>query len=435
MEIESPPARRTPKKVLIVGSTRHQHVQSVDWHELHSVNIVDFEAIVVNVRSLSSDVLKRLKQDYFDKVRVALTRFLISQGRLIVLSDTSVSTKVSAQLQQSNYEWCPIVVDTQSERGDTVEIKNDKFAKLLANLTSWDFYFFVPQGCLRRELTNICGDTYNFSYDVAESPIAVNRYGKALACTWTISVRHKQSTDKLMTLGPIDLLPPIRSLDSRAAINLILEDLLKLPQSSLPPTWIDDVVVPGSMELQNKIEQWKSNIASANAEIAAIHSQLEKIEAVKTLLYGSGVELELIFSKCLEKLGAKITTAKYSQEEFVVNYKGNVCLVECKGVGKSIALAHVRQLMDYMDKFQETEGKKGKGILLGASWRDIPILERTPERCLVFPANVIERAEALQIALVDSVAFFHAYCGFLSGVTSADSILEKIVKTNGVVAF
>jgi hypothetical protein len=121
--------------------------------------------------------------------------------------------------------------------------------------------------------------------------------------------------------------------------------------------------------------------------------------------------------------------------QFVLEYKGETYLIECKGVGKSIARSHVVQLLGYLTKFEETEGKSGKGILFGNAWKDLPPDQRQQKDTVIFPPNVIESATSNNIALLSSVEFFAGFCQFLAGMVSGEDILDKIVQTVGVVKF
>ncbi|MEQ1704633.1 MAG: hypothetical protein ABL867_01510, partial [Rickettsiales bacterium] len=173
-------------------------------------------------------------------------------------------------------------------------------------------------------------------------------------------------------------------------------------------------------------------IQAIEVEISGHKIEKAGLEIFKKLLYASGSELEQIFALCIEKLGAKILPAKYSDEEFVIEYKSAEYLVECKGIGKSIARAHVVQLLGYIAKYEENEGRAGKGILLGNAWRDTPPADRVHP---AFPDNVIASAISNDIALVSSVDFFQAFCSFLQGDKTGEEILDTIVGAVGVVEF
>jgi hypothetical protein len=110
-------------------------------------------------------------------------------------------------------------------------------------------------------------------------------------------------------------------------------------------------------------------------------------------------------------------------------------LIECKGVGKSIARSHVVQLLGYLAKFEENEGRSGKGILLGNAWKDLPIDQRGQTDNVMFPDNVITSATSNSIALVSSVDFFHVFCRFLAGEVTGNVILDRITSAVGVVSF
>ena len=161
--------------------------------------------------------------------------------------------------------------------------------------------------------------------------------------------------------------------------------------------------------------------------------EIKNLEIFKKLIYASGQELEDIFEACLKKLGGIIGDARYSDEEFVLHYEGESYLVECKGVGKSISRSHVLQLLGYLTKFEETEGRSGKGILFGNAWRDIPPTQRGETATVIFPDNVIGMAVSNNIALLASTEFFQAFCDFLAGEITGKVILDRITNAVGVV--
>jgi hypothetical protein len=134
-------------------------------------------------------------------------------------------------------------------------------------------------------------------------------------------------------------------------------------------------------------------------------------------------------------LGGSVEPAKYSQEEFILMYGSGTCLVECKGVGKSIALTHLRQLTDYLLRYEEEEKKAGKGILFGNAWNELAPGDRGKVDTPIFPDNVVRRAQQLDIALVSSDKFFAIFEKYLAGKVSADAILRRITESVGVVEF
>lgn len=252
---------------------------------------------------------------------------------------------------------------------------------------------------MKAEILDIFGRPEIVNYRVNFVSLAENRYSKVLAGVFQLKM-SSYSGESVLESGYLTLLPLIETLEEREAVNLVLEDLLSLPQITLPPEWAENVPMPLVPEITSAINAKRAAISALESEIVEAKRKKRELEEFKKLLYASGGELEEIFAACLERCGGTIEPAKYSQEEFLLNYQGNAYLVECKGVTKSVTLTHVRQLLDYLIKFEEEEGRSGKGILLGNAWRDLPLIDREREGRVVFPGNAISRTEANGIALV-----------------------------------
>lgn len=428
----------TPK-TLVIGSLGHQHVKCVDWKDISTVNIVDFDLVIVNTRPLALEFLQNCDVKFFDDVRSKLSRLLLSSGSIIVLGDRFHYHRFSEWTSHSNYSWSPVKIWTANESGDTVVIETTEFSKYTEKIKSWSFLYEFPSGTddLTDELQRVCGkhsSQYEYHFDV--NRLVGNRYGKILA--GTIILRTTFKIDKYsdrkarLTLGPLSFFPLVDGMDPRQAVNIFLEEALSLPQETLPPQWVDNIPMPFIAGIQKQIDEKKGSIGIIETEISNHLLEKSNLEKYKLLLYGSGFDLEQIFSQCIEKLGAKVIPAKYSDEEFIIEYRSEEYLVECKGIGKSVARSHVVQLLGYIAKYEEETGKTGKGILFGNAWKEIPVAERDQP---FFPDNVIASAKSNDIALVSSVSFFHVFCKFLAGEIAGEKILDAIVNSSGVVEF
>ena len=118
-----------------------------------------------------------------------------------------------------------------------------------------------------------------------------------------------------------------------------------------------------------------------------------------------------------------------------MEYEGVEYLMEVKGIGKSVSLTHLRQLNDYVLKYQEDTGKACKGILFGNAWRTHPPEERNTSEKPEFPANVISRSQQWGVALVSSTRFFNAFREFMEDPSVGPAILSRVLSTSGEVLF
>ncbi len=435
------------KKTLVIGSTGHSGVTCVAWTDVESVNVVDFDQVVLNCRPLTTEVLNDLSWDFFDKVRKQFVRLLDSRGRIIAIGMATQYPKdrsSSVRAPHNTYSWSPIVIATATESGDTVTTVARDFGSYLAKLHRWEYWYGLPRdGALSRELFEFYGGAADKNFRVNTQPIATNRYGRPLAVSYTPiiaypvrrgSLMDAEGTEQTHALGSIVLLPDLPERDSREAVNLVLEEV-GFPQTALPPEWVEDLVVPGMPEIDEQIGDKAREIDRLSTEIAQLNVQRGNLEHYRKLLYESGPTLEKIFSDCLAMMGGRVTPAKYSNEEFVLNFDGRRSLVECKGVSKSASLAHVRQLTDYVLVYEEDEGTSGKGVLFVNAWRNLRPVERGTTETPIFPTNVVERATQLGIALVSSVDFFEVLCRFLQGKIDGATVLRTIASTDGIVKF
>jgi hypothetical protein len=423
-----------PPRTLVIGSTGHQHVTCARWTELADINVVDFDVVVVDPRDLDAAVSKTLKPSaaaFFKKLRTSFFRLLVSDGEIIVIGEKRRDIQVGKPDLINNYAWSPAHIGVADEKGTTVVRLPSSFPSYLSRLARWNCYFFQTTNFLAAELSEVCGPTVR--YKIEHENYALNRYGKMLGGRFGIRINAADSGWD--PIGSLTVLPPIESLDRKEAVNLVLEDLLSLPQRTLPPDWASDLAMPLVPEIQSMIDEKASKIDVLNVEIAKQEEKMKSIEEFKKLIYASGRELEEIFAASLRKCGGIVTPAKYSEEEFILKYQNDSYLIECKGVGKSVTLTHIRQLFDYMTKFEEEEGRSGKGILLGNAWKDSPIDKRGHENMVVFPDNVVARSVQLEIALVNSVDYFYAFRRFLAGTLKGSSILDRLTSAVGVVDF
>ncbi|MFX1589950.1 MAG: hypothetical protein ACFFC1_17545 [Promethearchaeota archaeon] len=431
-------------KILVIGSKGHRYVDCVEWNNVSYPNIVDYDIVIVNVRSISDDFLKKVSSETINTLQLSLARLVMSKGTLIVLSDfiSQVERKSKYPSRCNNYFWTPLVFGFIFESGTTIKMVNDIFTKYHSSFRKWSYYFPQDNFYITREMENAFDHISNALYKLEFKVFYQNRYGQMLSgCLW-IEVYHgkrrvssQDALKKLKVSGKIILLPLLENLEDRDAVNLVLEDLIGKKQTSLPPSWSDKIKMPFVDEIDKKIENCQKEIDNQFVEISKLEKSKLEFEEYKKLLYTDGPELEEIFKKCLNELGAKVEPARYSEEEYCLVYNEEDYPVEAKGVSKSIALVHLRQIRDYMDIYEDKTGKESHGILLGNAWKNIPIEERNSKEKPIFPNNVIKRATNLNISLVSSVDFFYAFCGFLEDKSLGQKIIDKIVNSVGVVSF
>jgi hypothetical protein len=440
---------RTPKRVLIVGCTAFAGLPSVGWNEQVVPNLPDYDLIVVSAAHIDEDFLKVAEDDYFCKMRKALVQFLHSGGKLVVLVSREIGVDRAGRYPDhiSSADWCLIAYATPDEGGESIVWKSKLYESYLQKMATWSFYIDIPRDCLREELTNYYGSPRETRYRVPSDPFLESRYGRMLAgmCRVEVTDPRKQSdgyrswnvypASPDLTTGPIVFLPLIDGIPAEEALSQILLEEIGYVASSPEPDWARKIDMPLVADLTMQVSIAKGLIADERQKIERLEAQIREICSFRRLVYATGCELEGILRLSLERLGARVTPAKYSQEEYVLEFDGRMHLLEVKGVTKSISLAHVRQLNDYLLRYQEETGSECKGILFGNPWRDIPLERRGTEAAPEFPDNVVKRATEWNISLVSSKLFLGAFIKTLKDPSLSTQVLREVTTARGLAEF
>lgn len=409
------------RKMLVVGAKRFDHAKCVDWNDLSSENILDFHEILLYMPALHKG--DKVEPGVLFQMQRKFVEFLKSDGNIYVLGCDVISN-------DNSWAWCPMPIVQQSKNGDTIEIKNNFFPELYGKLKSWESVFVIhPYGNYQILAAAFGGGRAGLEFG-CESYV-VNRAGEIIAGRWSCYTDMSNGKQHIWP-GTITTLPYFPNYEDRQIIAAALTDILGKPQNEGAPDWVEEIPMLPVMPVDEKISAFRQQIEKLNV---LVDEQLEVkagLERFKRLLYVSSFELEDLVAECLARLGAEIRPAHYSQEEFVMHWDGNLYLAECKGVSKSISLAHLRQLQDYVLKYEEDEQKAGKGILFGNAWRELHPNERNTNDRPIFPNNVIDRAKQFRVSLVSTVDLFEAFCRYLNGEVEAEQVLRWMVTAEGV---
>ena len=438
---------RTPPRLLMLGCTSFSGFDSVGWDAKAIPNIPDYDVVIVSVPHITEDFLKSVDYEFLKGLRSSLVRLLDSGGKVVALVSENLKIEPSSEWVEriSSHSWCPIIYHTVEEAGKSIVRKQKTYSSYLNKMSDWSFYLRIPRDCLTDELTSFYGSTNSTKYAIPLESYLENRYGQVLAGHFHVEVRRQRrrtdmydsSTtefpkDPDVTTGVITLLPLIERHSPEKALAEIIQEEMGISLASSEPDWARKVEIPGVSELVSQVEAAQVRINDESRKIEALNEQIVDSQSFRRLLYGTGPELEAIVMRCLEHLGANVSPSKYGEEEYILEYDGQEFLMEVKGVSKSISLAHLRQLNDYLLKYQEDTGKECKGILFGNSWRNIPPDLRGKEDTPEFPDNVIKRAEQWGISLVSSKAFFVAFIGAFETPELSNDLLAALSRSSGL---
>lgn len=452
------------KRVIVIGSEGHHGVKTISWESKEIPNVADYDVAILETTSLASVIRQSLEQQNtgvlqavghnLGDIRNMLLQILHSRGIIYAICSPEVRARCGTTPwgYTTNYEWSPIPVNLSKEAGQTIELLDKSFSRYFQFVKSWAFCFdqLEPETLFLENVTNFYDGRY-YVRPVVEV-IAKNRYEKPIGVrigyTLHKSVRLTPTSMALARIterdtpiysreihlvsGSIVLLPMTTEVNSREAVNLLLEDLCQIQQVTPAPKEVDCILMPNEDSLKREIDERRDSIQGLFDEIERLERRKEELARFKQLLYETGKPLEDICKLVLQKLGCRIDA---SSEDFLLTSGGREAVVEVKGREGVIERKDGAQLSQNRKNYAISRGKETtafKAILLANAWRLVFPLEDRCRKKDYFAPHLISDAEKDEMALVTTPELFDAYCRVLEGKASGEEILNSMFSGVGV---
>lgn len=193
----------------------------------------------------------------------------------------------------------------------------------------------------------------------------------------------------------------------------LARELRGAPEEELPD-WTTRYLLPGEPEASAAVQKAEDGVARALRRAEKASSKLKHIQREKILLAGTGLQLEIAVERALTMLGCQVEPGDPGRADRIIRWKGNVGVVEVKGLTKTAREKDAAQLEKWVSTYAIEHGCVPKGILLLNAWRSKPPHERT----VAFPPQMCPYAESRQQCLVTTSQL-------LTALTTASTAYEK----------
>lgn len=449
-------------KVLIIGDYHPEGVDCCYWFD-ELPNISDYDIVILDTTRIlnfwnASGRLKHLAGNEFetsyytetdrrimsniDFVRNKLIEILIFDVTIYALYEQNfiIKSKPDSRghigLYVRTNDWCPIFINNiVIEKGRTILVKDESYEEYFKDFKNWEYYI-NPDDIQFDPLQNFYSGKWLLVHEIKS--IATNRVDKPIALQFCPILHRKEDTD----LGKYEyvydrrgallvLLPIANRYDTSPHIEILLRRHMQYEETP-PPSWINDIEIPGEVPLKRQINTANEEFKKAEAEVKKLEASLQEIEKYKRLLYDTGLSLQDISKQALEELGVK-TKPSISTDEFIIEVGTKEALIEVKGNTKSVKKEDIAQLIVDLGQHLKDTGEEIKGILIGNAWRLSPLEDR--ESKPVFTKETIQAANNHNIGLISTVELFKAYCSVLEKPGYRSEVLKKIIKGKGIIQF
>jgi hypothetical protein len=317
----------------------------------------------------------------------------------------------------SNYDWLFTGEDRsdalgriQGSKGTTIENINPThpFSDYLNTKPAWSAYVDIN--------------------DCEEWRILASAFG-----TYAIAL------DKRVELGHIILLPSNYYSEKGRMLERCMEKLLQVDETTPPPNWVKDILVPGEQEIINCIVGVDGQISSLEKEREAKLSEKRELERWKYLLYKKGKHhLEPVVRDALKLIGCDVEPQPDKDSNGLVVSDHGTALIEVGGSKGTIRIEKLGELTTNMGNFMSEKKKPVKGILIGNPFCELDLDDRPPKRSQkpLFAKELLEGAQRQGITVLLSTDLYQVVISILSGKFGAEekqSIRQRIFEGSGLV--
>jgi hypothetical protein len=449
--------------ILVIGYYDSREVDSFSWWQ-DLPNISEYDTIIIDTTKLvrhwagriehvsENDYTLLHESDLDDKidrnlelVRNKLLEKMEFDASIYVLYTPEISIYRPPRSPIHTQFWRPFSFDTISEPGKVINVVESSYQTYFNDFKEWKLYF-VPSSIGISEIRDYYLGKWAVTFEVNE--IAVNKVRKPLAFELVLFFHRYATDEEALRYEPAErpyesvahhkgsrlvLLPVSSEYDTVPCIENILQISRQFEQAP-PPTWTDDIEIPGEAALKNEIKSFEQQVEKITAKMGRVKELLTELQKHKELLYETGLPLQKIVESTLVKLGAAVEPSVVT-DEFIMNAHNRRILVEVKGNSKSISKSDLGQLITDLGEHLKATDEEIDGILIGNAWRLLPVKERNTHNKPIFPQNVVRIAERRNIGLLSTTELFKAFCETLEDPNRKKDILDKVVGGQGVITF
>jgi hypothetical protein len=250
---------------------------------------------------------------------------------------------------------------------------------------------------------------------------------------------HAISLEKRVELGHVILLPSGYSVGKGEMLQQCIEALLQTHESTTPPNWVKDYLVPGEQEIVNRIAGIDAQIGSLEKEREAKLNQRLELERWKYLLYEKGKHnLEPVVRNALRLIGYDVEPQPDKDSDGLIVSDRGTALIEVVGSKGTIRIEKLGELTTNMGNFISRNKEPVKGILVGNPFCECALDDRPPKGSQkpFFAKELLESAQQQSIAVLLSTDLYQFVAGILDGKITTEakqSIRQRIFEGSGLV--
>lgn len=299
---------------------------------------------------------------------------------------------------------------------------NHRFKEYLNRVQSVNYFLEVDK--------SIPNERVSAELDLKSDSLVTNKSNKTVGATFDMMKDWKPC-------GQLTLLPSIPPSTSSEMINAVISKL-RGDASEPPPSWANNLRIPGVNEIIAKIASLESKKAKIEEEISKLESNKGARSKYGKLLYAYGRPLERIVRDVFVQLGFdEIAKPVGHHEDLKMDFKFvpdvDIGVLEVKGAIKRTKREALTQCSIWVNNYWKIDPSiKVKGILIPNQHR-MSAYPKSESIRKHFEPNELEFAETYKICIIPTYVLFESVNKILSGQSPDRHKIEQLIfNTNGV---
>lgn len=446
-DLHKPDGRHTAQdlQVWLMGNRHSNADKSIRWDDPFP-NLSDLDVLVVDLTTLTEQVLRRIDKAKLDQARKLLEDRLFSGGIIVIITQPVHSTGSNSALPSSapppppytNYHIFPFSVRTMTVPEGTRIVTDDShdFKAYARSIKSFSFHIEAYYPEINPKLpasSHNAGLAFMLGQGIRDN--SRHDLGSTLSIA---TVRNGQFSGWLPGAGRLVLLPPPTE-PMHEAIGKILSVYGKTsPRPELPPEWAEQVPLGPAEKCKAEIARLEDEKLKIQGEIDRMASKNDKILAHRRLLYSRGPELEDAVVQAFRTLGlddveskggADMEDAAFGMGSGTPYPRG---VIEVKGTDRGTQMQDIDQCNRWAKRRAEGDDRPSKGIFVPNQHRLMPYPDSRDAR-VKFEDNQLRQAVEDDICIIPSCVLFEAVRRVLGGgAPDRARITAKIAASKGV---
>lgn len=407
-------------KILLVGLESKLAHESVTWSSLQNKipTFGEYQHVIFYLPTLDKTTFSEYNSETVEAIKSQISKALLrTESQLYCITAPEIGNYTD---DATNYSIFPFALKvSNNESGKELEPKPNN--SYFARVKSWDF-------CISGiKKSTVQTGSYSIKAWQLEG-ISLTKTLEYVAFTVGLVEKNLRGQILKTITKAVLFVPPISSEKDDEAISSFISSYITPDEYTLPD-FVEDIGVPGEVELNQKIEELQQIILASTEKLETEKAERNKLNFMKGIVGLRDKPLQRAVVRVFENMGLSLDGKETYEEDKTFTYEENLIPVEIKGHKGAVTRQDVLQVMSRNEKAKVKDENYVKGILIANPYNETPL----DERGIDFEPNIVKSVAGWNICLLSTRVLLQYWIDFRK--TGKTNLGERLLTTPGVLEY